>query len=206
VRVLALLDGSVWVNPEISVPPGDGEAVPVESVEGACPRTARLGLDCWAWETCASAACLLHYIKRPLVVDVTATCGLTGAPVSKRLGGLLGRLLQHENDHLEGINHARRVPDRDHIVPLDGFPCMSQWRCDFPSLEAASTNIGTLFVPPATFAAFAMPDASLQDRHLTDAVFPEWELYAEMEKEEDRVFKWVDGEIAKAKATATPSE
>ena len=200
VRVFTLWDGSVWVNPEVTVPEGDSsEALPVDSVIGADAKTARLSTKAWAWEPCASTACLLHYIERPLVVDVTATCGKTGGTMRKRLGGMHARMVQHEMDHLEGVNFTRRIPDSAHVIPIDGFPCMSDWRCDFPSLEAASTNLYTLMIPPAGFSSVGLKDADLLNRHLSVGVFPEHELYAAMRKEEERYMHELAAFIAKNK-------
>jgi peptide deformylase len=155
VSVFVLFDGSVWINPEIVQTQQDT----------AAPDT------CWTWEPCASCCFLMHYIERPQRVVISAY-NEHGQKVEEELSGMKGRMAQHEMDHLRGVLFSRRIPDALHVVPLDGFHTMSAWRDDFPSLEARSTNLYTLYVPPLTLQPEALPESNLLKRHYEDQVYP----------------------------------
>ncbi|MBS7809637.1 peptide deformylase [Roseococcus pinisoli] len=63
-----------------------------------------------AWEGCLSIPGLRGRVDRPARV---AWSGLdeTGAPVSGEAEGLSARVLQHENDHLDGVLYLSRMKD-----------------------------------------------------------------------------------------------
>eukprot|EP00759_Apiculatamorpha_spiralis_P017666 PhF_6_TR23801/c0_g1_i1/m.33314/K01462/PDF, def; peptide deformylase len=113
---------------------------------------------CWTWEPCASCQFLMHYIERPSEVVVE---GLDhkGEQRTERYHGMAARLVQHEMDHMEGTCFYNRSPDLRHTVSSVGFLSMSNWQKDFPSLEARSTCLYTLFTPPYTFVSDAPPES-----------------------------------------------
>lgn len=63
-----------------------------------------------AWEGCLSIPGLRGRVERPARV---AWRGLdqTGAAVEGEAEGLAARVLQHENDHLDGVFYLSRMPD-----------------------------------------------------------------------------------------------
>lgn len=63
-------------------------------------------------EGCLSFPKLYAEIERPEAVDVTAT-NEKGEQLSFRAGGLLGRCIQHETDHLNGILFIDRMSRKD---------------------------------------------------------------------------------------------
>ena len=63
-------------------------------------------------EGCLSFPKLYAEIERPESVDVTAT-NEKGESLSFRAGGLLGRCIQHETDHLNGILFIDRMSRKD---------------------------------------------------------------------------------------------
>jgi peptide deformylase len=162
VAVATLFDGSVWINPEL--------------VKSYADRTA------WSWEPCASTCLMMHYVERPYAI-VARGVDEAGATQTRELTGMAARFFLHELDHIGGTLFTRRVPDRNHVVPMDGFHAMSDWEIDMPSLEARSTNLYTSFIAPATFIAEHVPDANLLQRHYEDGVFPGHETVAHLGEE-----------------------
>ena len=69
-------------------------------------------------EGCLSFPKLYAEIERPESVDVTAT-NERGETIAFRAGGLLGRCIQHETDHLNGILFIDRMSrnDREELKP-----------------------------------------------------------------------------------------
>jgi peptide deformylase len=174
VSVFALYDGSTWVNP----------------VTRPAPATLADGSDgaetCWTWEPSASCCFLMHYIERPHAV-VAERYDETGKfHAAETLTGMRSRLVQHQMDHMNGVIFTRRIPNSLHVVPMDGFHTMSDWAEDFPSIEARSTNLYTLFFAPHRFVPHFLEDSELMKRHYEDNVFPGYESVTHAVDEEER--------------------
>jgi peptide deformylase len=176
VQVFTLYDGSVWINPET-----------VSEDKSTM---------CWTWEVCASQAFMVSYIERPFNV-VGGGYNEAGARVEEELTGMRSRLFQHCMDFMLGDMFQRRIPDASHAVPMDGLHAMSEWADDFPSIEARSTNLYTIYIPPMTFKPEYLPDAQLLDRQYQDKIYPGHETFANMMREEDRHREEVNGYLKK---------
>jgi peptide deformylase len=74
-------------------------------------KPVRTAKDATGPEGCLSFPEIFAEITRPDVVDVKAL-DQEGKPIEFRCGGLLARVVQHENDHLHGILFIDRM-DRD---------------------------------------------------------------------------------------------
>ncbi len=72
-------------------------------------------------EGCLSIPGMEEYVERPLDVRVEAQ-DLDGSPLELKAEGLLGRALQHEIDHLDGVLFI------DHLSPLKRRLLMKRWR------------------------------------------------------------------------------
>jgi len=85
----------------------DGDAVRVLMNPGITPLGAK---SARAWEGCLSIPGLRGEVERP---DHVAWQGLDaqGDPVEGEAQGLAARVLQHENDHLEGVFYLTRMTD-----------------------------------------------------------------------------------------------
>lgn len=172
VRAFTLFDDAVFVNAEI---------ISVSTEE------------CWAWEPCASCPFMMHYIKRPKEVRLRYST-LQGEQRTEMFSKMRARFILHEMDHLDGILFTRRIPDTQHVVPLDGFNSMSDWPDDYPSLEARSTFLYSTFTPPYYFETDEVLDANLLDRKFEDCIYPGYEhdaairinTEAQMEQQRDR--------------------
>nr|CAJ2466766.1 unnamed protein product [Leishmania braziliensis] len=177
VQMFTLFDDSIFINP-VNL---DEEAWRAEAAQRGMSwvdfeeekmRELRVGgLTGFAWEPCASSGFLLHYIERPLTVRVQAL-DERGEPFTVTLDKMRARMALHELDHLQGVLFTRRVVDTDHVVPMEGFVTMSDWSDDYPSLEARSTFLYTIFTPPYHFVSDAVPDGNLLDRKFEDGIYP----------------------------------
>lgn len=177
VQMFTLYDDSVFVNP-VSVDVLEWEAAAKaggvdfiayeEEVMAELRRHHQTG---FAWEPCASCCFLMHYIERPLTVRLRGF-NERGEPVELTLDGMRARMAMHELDHLNGVLFTRRVVDANHVVPLEGFTLMSDWSDDYPSLEARSTFLYTIFTPPYTFKTDSVSDGNLLDRKFEDGIYP----------------------------------
>ncbi|CCW67544.1 unnamed protein product [Phytomonas sp. Hart1] len=49
---------------------------------------------------------------------------------------------------------------------------MGDWSDDFPSLEARSTFLYSIFTPPYNFSTESVPDANLLHRKYEDGIYP----------------------------------
>lgn len=177
VQMFTLFNNSVFINP-VNLDEEDWRAeaaakgVPWVAFEEAKMQELRAaGQTGFAWEPCASSGFMLHYIERPLTVRVRAL-DEHGKEFTARLDRMQGRMALHELDHLQGVLFTRRVVDTDHVVPMEGFVTMSDWSDDYPSLEARSTFLYTIFTPPYQFATDSVDDANLLDRKFEDGVYP----------------------------------
>lgn len=63
-----------------------------------------------AWEGCLSIPSLRGQVERPARVSWRGL-DQTGAPVEGEAEGLAARVLQHENDHLDGVFYLMRMSD-----------------------------------------------------------------------------------------------
>ena len=72
-------------------------------------------------EGCLSIPGVDEYVERPTTVRVQAQ-DTDGAPVEMTASGLLGRALQHEIDHLDGVLFI------DRVSPLKRRLLMKRWR------------------------------------------------------------------------------
>ncbi|CAD2220243.1 Polypeptide deformylase, putative [Angomonas deanei] len=178
VNMFTLFDDSVYINP-VNL---DAEEWTKEAAEKGMSYDAyeqqkmaalrEKGQTGFAWEPCASCCFMMHYIERPLTVRIRAT-NEKGVEVTETLSLMRARMALHEMDHLQGILFYRRVVDSDHVVPLEGFSLMSDWSDDYPSLEARSTYLYTIFVPPYGFLQDpSVTDARLIERKFEDGVYP----------------------------------
>lgn len=185
VQMFTLFDNSVYINPVCLdtmewKEEADKKGVPYPLYEKEKLLSLRSKRQtCFAWEPCASCAFLMHYIERPLTCRIQAL-NEKGELVVETLEGMKGRMTWHELDHLQGTLFSRRAVDANHVVPLEGFCSMSDWSDDYPSLEARSTFLYTLFTPPFSFVSYGVDDANLLDRHLEDGVYPGKERDAQM--------------------------
>lgn len=81
-------DEWVFINPVLSRPKGSDEAE----------------------EGCLSLPGLFAPVKRPKQVTVKAF-GLNGQPINTVVDGMLGRVIQHETDHLDGVLFTDRLSE-----------------------------------------------------------------------------------------------
>ncbi|GET85688.1 metalloprotease-like protein [Leishmania tarentolae] len=177
VQMFTLFDDTVFINP-VNL---DEEAWRSEAAQRGMSWVAfeeekmrelrAEGLTGFAWEPCASSGFLLHYIERPLTVRVRAL-NEHGTPFTVTLDQMRARMALHELDHVHGILFTRRVVDTDHVVPMEGFVTMSDWSDDYPSLEARSTFLYTIFTPPYHFVSDSISDGNLLDRRFEDGIYP----------------------------------
>ncbi|EKG01813.1 metalloprotease-like protein, putative,polypeptide deformylase, putative [Trypanosoma cruzi] len=177
VQMFTLFDGSVFINPvnldllEVEAA-GTRSGMPIAEAEAQWVASCRReGKTCFAWEPCASCCFLMHYIERPATVRIRAI-GADGDPFEVTLEKMRARMALHELDHLSGVLFTRRIPDTNHVVPLEGFSTMSEWSDDYPSLEARSTYLYTTYTPPYTFTTDNVEDAQLLDRKFEDGIYP----------------------------------
>lgn len=177
VQMFTLFDDRVYINPvNLDLEAWKAEAQQrqmdwVDYEELKMKELREKGLTGFAWEPCASSGFLMHYIERPLTVHIRAL-NERGEPVEATLDGMRGRMALHEMDHLFGVLFTRRVVDTDHVVPLEGFTKMSDWSDDYPSLEARSTFLYTIFTPPYHFTTDSVTDGNLLDRKFEDGIYP----------------------------------
>ena len=177
-QVFTLFDDSIFINPEIIG--GNNKALTtvdeVRKFSGVADiATGEKPPQCWTWEPCASCPFLMHYIKRPSAVTIRAY-NERGEQFSVTLDKMKGRLALHEMDHMFGILFTKRIPDVNHAVPLDSFSTVTEWSDDWPSLEARSTFLYTLYTPPVSFVPDAVTDADFMDRKFDKRIYPGMEM------------------------------
>lgn len=182
VQAFTLYDGSVWCNPQIV-------------------REYRDTM-CWTWEVCASQSFLVHYIERPYRIKASGY-NEHGQFVEEEMSGMRSRLFQHCMDFMRGELFHRRIPDAAHVVPMDGFHDMSEWADDFPSVEARSTNLYTIYIPPTTFLPEYLPDADLLNRQYTDLIYPGHETMEAMIREEKQQQQDINNLLKQMKAKSS---
>lgn len=62
-------------------------------------------------EGCLSIPGLEAEVVRPVAIRIQAQDALTGEPVERDVDGLLARVIQHENDHLNGVLFIDHLTD-----------------------------------------------------------------------------------------------
>jgi hypothetical protein len=181
-QVIALFDGSIWVNPEILVgsPQNPSSAKvalttadQVRNFKGD-PTDPQVKM-CYTWEPSASVPFMMWYVKRPNRVTIRAL-NEKAEPVTATLELMRARMVLHEMDHLFGVTVCSRIPNLNHAVPLDAFATVSQWSDDWPSLEARSTFIYNIHTPPLRFEADSVQDADFMTRKFSSRVYPGMEF------------------------------
>jgi peptide deformylase len=78
-----------------------------------------------AWEGCLSFEELLVLVERPLAVRVEYF-NRHGEPQTLELHGFPARVIQHENDHLNGILTIDRAVSTRHIIKASEFEAVKQ--------------------------------------------------------------------------------
>ncbi|WP_281646400.1 peptide deformylase [Parendozoicomonas sp. Alg238-R29] len=95
----------------------------------------------WTWEGCLSVPDSRGWIERPASIHLK---GLNrhGEPIEKEIDGFMARVVQHEQDHLDGILFPSQVSSPELMIP---FPCFEQqknWADDWPTPGAHVTRPG----------------------------------------------------------------
>ena len=103
----------VLINPELQLPKGN------ETAE----------------EGCLSLPGVYGQVKRPKSVRLSAY-DIQGNPVERVVDGFLARVLQHENDHLDGVMFFDRMPEESRRE-LDGR--LDELETDFRSKQSAGS-------------------------------------------------------------------
>lgn len=123
-------EGEEWVllNPELQFPKGS--------------ETAQEG--------CLSLPNVFGDVKRPKQIRLSAY-DIQGNPVERTVDGFFARVLQHENDHLDGILFFDRMPDdarlelADELEDLSHRHAARQARGDLESDEKLIANLQTWY-------------------------------------------------------------
>ena len=84
---------------------GEGEELVLINPELQMPKGSETGQ-----EGCLSLPGLYGQVKRPKSIRVSAY-DLSGNPIERVVDGFLARVLQHENDHLDGVLFFDRMTD-----------------------------------------------------------------------------------------------
>ena len=84
---------------------GDGEELVLINPELQLPKGSETGQ-----EGCLSLPGLYGQVKRPKSIRVSAF-DLSGNPIERVVDGFLARVLQHENDHLDGVLFFDRLSE-----------------------------------------------------------------------------------------------
>jgi len=100
-------DECVFINPVLSRPKGSDEAE----------------------EGCLSLPGLCAPVKRPKQITVKAF-GLSGQPIDTAVDGLLGRVIQHETDHLDGVLFTDRLSE---TALFKAQPALEEFELEFRS-------------------------------------------------------------------------
>ncbi len=86
---------------------GEGEELVLLNPELQLPRGSEVGQ-----EGCLSLPDLYGMVKRPKVIRLSAY-DLKGNPIEREVDGFLARVLQHENDHLDGVLFFDRLSEEE---------------------------------------------------------------------------------------------
>ena len=80
-------------------------------------------------EGCLSLPGVYGSVRRPKEIDINAF-GMNGKEISARVDGMLARVIQHENDHLDGIMFTDRLSETGQIGVRD---LLDEFATDFES-------------------------------------------------------------------------
>ena len=80
-------------------------------------------------EGCLSIPGVYGNVRRPREIDVNAF-SLSGKEISARVDGMLARVIQHENDHLDGVMFTDRLSETGQIAVRD---LLDEFETDFES-------------------------------------------------------------------------
>ncbi len=109
---------------------GEGEELVLINPELQTPKGTEI-----AQEGCLSLPGLYGNVKRPKSVQVSAY-DLQGNAIECEVDGFLGRVLQHENDHLDGVLFIDRLSDEALREVRDS---LDELETDFESKQAAGS-------------------------------------------------------------------
>lgn len=88
-----------------------------------------------AEEGCLSLPGVYGAVTRPKQIRLSAF-DLKGNPIERTIDDFLGRVLQHENDHLDGVMFIDRMPEQSRRE-LDGM--VAEFEIDFESKQNAGS-------------------------------------------------------------------
>ncbi|MFA6981960.1 MAG: peptide deformylase [Patescibacteria group bacterium] len=77
-------------------------------------------IEIWEGCGCVANATILAPVVRPKVITVEAA-DMDGHLFRLKADGILGRVIQHEYDHMEGIEFVERITDLDRIMSLESY-------------------------------------------------------------------------------------
>jgi peptide deformylase len=109
---------AIFPNDDPEGPPGV-EVLVNPQIVGVSVETAT------AWEGCLSFSELLVLVERPLAVRVEYL-NRQAEPLTLELHGFAARIIQHENDHLNGILTIDRAVSTHHIIKASEFEAVKQ--------------------------------------------------------------------------------
>ncbi|MEI8232961.1 MAG: peptide deformylase [bacterium] len=74
------------------------------------------------WEGCGCVAngTLFAPVIRPKIITITAT-NINGKEFQIKADGILGRVIQHENDHLSGIEFTEKISDMKRLMSKEYY-------------------------------------------------------------------------------------
>jgi peptide deformylase len=109
---------------------GEGEELVLINPELQSPKGTEI-----AQEGCLSLPGLYGNVKRPKSIQLSAY-DLQGNAIECEVDGFLGRVLQHENDHLDGVLFIDRLSDEAVREVKDS---LDELQTDFESKQAAGS-------------------------------------------------------------------
>ncbi len=109
---------------------GEGEELILLNPELQMPRGSESGQ-----EGCLSLPGLYGQVKRPKAIRLSAF-DLQGNPIERQVDGFLARVLQHENDHLDGVLFFDRINEADKRELDDQ---LEEMEADFRSKQASGS-------------------------------------------------------------------
>lgn len=122
---------------------GDGEELVLINPELQMPKGSET-----SQEGCLSLPGLYGQVKRPKTLRLSAF-DLQGNPVERTVDGFLARILQHENDHLDGVLFFDRMTEEgrreldDAIIELETDFRSKQQSGGIPADEALVARLST---------------------------------------------------------------
>lgn len=86
-------------------------------------------------EGCLSLPGVYGNVRRPKEIDVNAF-GLDGSEISARVDGMLARVIQHENDHLDGVLFTDRLSETGQLAVREA---LDEFETDYQSRLGTGT-------------------------------------------------------------------